>query len=250
MMEDKHNSQLNASETHPESPKLSDRLVLKRIKRILTVVGGLLGFGLALFASAGTFDWRGAWLYMGLFFFSLTIVMIILIKANPELIKHRQKRYPDTKKFDKVILAIYSPMTILIPVMAGLDVRFNGPNIAISWSIAAAALALLAFVPVVWAMAVNPHFEATVRIQKERDHRVISHGPYRFIRHPGYFSMLMFIFLSPFILEARWAFIPAGIAMLTIVVRTILEDRILIQELPGYKDYAQRVRFRLIPGLW
>ena len=176
--------------------------------------------------------------------------MIILIKANPELIKHRQKRHPDTKKFDKVILAIYSPMTILIPVVAGLDVRFNGPNIAISWSIAAAVLALLAFGPVVWAMAINPHFETTVRIQKERDHRVISHGPYRFIRHPGYFSMLIYIFLSPLILEARWAFIPAGIAMITILVRTILEDRILIRELPGYKEYTLRVRFRLVPGLW
>lgn len=250
MMTDKQKSQANTTKNRSESFKVLDTLGLKGIKRILTVIGGLLAYGLALFASAGTFAWRGAWVYLGLWLFSLTLVMIILIKANPELIKHRQKRHPDTKKFDKVILAIYSPMTFLLPVAAGLDVRFGGPNIPSYLSIPAAVLSFFTLVPAVWAMAINPHFETTVRIQKERNHKVISHGPYRIVRHPGYFSMLMFIFLSPIILEARWAFFPAGIAMATILVRTILEDRILIQELPGYKEYAQRVRSRLIPGLW
>ena len=99
-------------------------------------------------------------------------------------------------------------------------------------------------------MVVNPFFEKTVRIQKERGHHVIDTGPYAVVRHPGYAGFVGWIISAPLLLASAWAFIPALLAVVGILVRTILEDRTLQAELPGYCEYAVRVRFRLVPGVW
>ena len=102
-----------------------------------------------------------------------------------------------------------------------------------------------------WAMLVNPHFEKVVRIQHELGHRVIDTGPYRFVRHPGYVGTIIgFILSMPFLLNSWWAFVPAALATVWMIVRTVMEDRVLRRELEGYEDYAKRVRYRLLPGVW
>ena len=101
------------------------------------------------------------------------------------------------------------------------------------------------------AMTVNPHFEKTVRIQDDRNHRVIESGPYRIVRHPGYTATLLgFVLATPLLLGSWWAFIPAILAMLCFIIRTVLEDLTLHKELWRYEAYAQKVRYRLLPGLW
>ena len=99
-------------------------------------------------------------------------------------------------------------------------------------------------------MGVNPFFEKTVRMQSERGHRVIDTGPYRFVRHPGYIGFLGWIVSAPLLLGSWWALIPSIVSVVGLVIRTVLEDRTLREELPGYAEYARRIRFRLIPGVW
>ncbi len=101
-----------------------------------------------------------------------------------------------------------------------------------------------------WSMVVNPFFEKTVRIQTDRGHRVIDTGPYAFVRHPGYLGFVGWTLSAPLLLASAWAFVPAVLSVVGIVVRTALEDRTLQAELPGYPEYAARVRSRLIPGVW
>ena len=101
-----------------------------------------------------------------------------------------------------------------------------------------------------WAVASNRFFSAVVRIQKERSHSVVTSGPYRFVRHPGYAGGIFFNPALPVMLGSIWALIPAGIVVIATVVRTALEDRILRNELEGYVDYARRVKHRLLPGIW
>ena len=99
-------------------------------------------------------------------------------------------------------------------------------------------------------MVENPYFEKTVRIQADRGHRVIDTGPYAYVRHPGYLGFEGWILATPLLLASAWAFAPTLLATLGILIRTALEDRTLHAELPGYSEYAARIRFRLIPGVW
>jgi protein-S-isoprenylcysteine O-methyltransferase Ste14 len=101
-----------------------------------------------------------------------------------------------------------------------------------------------------WAQAVNPFFELGVRIQKERSHRVITSGPYRFVRHPGYIAAIAMFVGIPLALASWWALLPAALAITLLVVRTSWKDRLLQAELSGYADYARRTRYRLLPGFW
>jgi protein-S-isoprenylcysteine O-methyltransferase Ste14 len=97
---------------------------------------------------------------------------------------------------------------------------------------------------------VNRFYSRFVRIQKERGHVAVSDGPYRYIRHPGYLGQIIFSLASGLALSSLWALIPGSLFAVLLVVRTALEDRTLQEELVGYKEYSQRVRYRLIPYLW
>jgi len=101
-----------------------------------------------------------------------------------------------------------------------------------------------------WAMIVNPHFEPTVRIQKDRGHKVITSGPYNIVRHPGYLAGILFILSIPLMIGSVFTFIPAGIYVFLVTVRTWLEDKTLQEELDGYSEYAERIKYRLFPGIW
>ncbi|MGZ9223107.1 MAG: methyltransferase family protein, partial [Anaerolineales bacterium] len=101
-----------------------------------------------------------------------------------------------------------------------------------------------------WAMVENRFFSGVVRIQKDRGHHVISSGPYRFVRHPGYAGALWTYVFLPMLLDSIWALIPAFLVIGVLVLRTALEDKTLQEELPGYKEFARKTRYRLIPGIW
>jgi protein-S-isoprenylcysteine O-methyltransferase Ste14 len=104
---------------------------------------------------------------------------------------------------------------------------------------------------VTWAMAVNTHFEKTVRIQSDRGHTVCDRGPYRWVRHPGYVgASLAFPLATPLLLGSAWAFVPAALCVAMLVLRTALEDRMLRAELEGYEAFAGKTRYRLLPGIW
>jgi protein-S-isoprenylcysteine O-methyltransferase Ste14 len=204
-----------------------------------------------LFTAAGRLDWLRAWVYLGLYVGGLMVTLAVVLRTNPEVIAARAKRHADTKHFDKVFVALYTPLVFLLPLVAGLDaVRFRWSSLPFATLYVGAALYVLGTVPAAWAMAVNPYLEQTVRIQTDRGHVVIASGPYRIVRHPLYVGVIVANIASPLLLGSLWAYVPAAMTVLLFIWRTALEDRTLRHELPGYAEYAQRTRHRLFPGVW
>ena len=234
----------------PESDAHSDRPV-STWQAILALTGLIGAIGAVLFLSAGRLDWIAAWFYLAIVTANFAINYVYVSKHNPELIEHRMRFQKGTKWWDTLWLGLFVPLFIAVHVVAGLDIgRFGGSTMSLFWW----PIGLLAFsfgaVLLIWAMVVNPFFEKTVRIQSERGHRVIDTGPYRYVRHPGYVGFFGWILSAPLLLGSWWAFIPAILTVVAFFIRTALEDRTLREELPGYVEYAGRVRYRLIPNVW
>ena len=206
----------------------------------------------ALFASAGRLDWRHAWMFAAFLLAMQLILTATLVPLRPDLLVERSEMKAGTPRWDKrlvVLVALVGPLCTW--VAAGLDVRF-GRSREFSWPVCAAALALAGagYTLVLSAMAVNRFFSVTVRLQTERGHAVCDAGPYRVIRHPGYAGSAVFTLCTPLLLDSVTAFIPAVVTVLAILLRTALEDRFLVSALDGYRAYADRVRYRLAPGVW
>jgi protein-S-isoprenylcysteine O-methyltransferase Ste14 len=175
-----------------------------------------------------------------------------LRRVNPDVIAGRVNRHERPRHWDLLLgLVGFLPTMLAIPVVAALDDGRSHWSHLPGWGcLVGYALMLAGFVGFTWATSVNRFFEPSVRIQTDRGHRVVDTGPYAIIRHPGYaFGFLLFLGI-PLALGSLWALIPAILLCPLLVVRTVLEDRTLQAELPGYKEYAQRVRYRLLPGIW
>ena len=234
----------------PESD--SKRLRIAAVKQIIVVY---LMFSIQIiifFVSAGHITVR-PWIYFGFSFLHYSISTIVLYKLNPELLAVRLKRKREGSKLWDEILMRISNLTILIPVpiIAGLDVgRFHWSTLDIWFVVVGLVLLSISTILLNWAMIVNPHFEPTVRIQKDTGHKVITIGPYKIVRHPGYLTGIMTAFVLPLIIGSIYALIPAGIYTILIIARTWLEDKTLKKELKGYSEYAKRTRYRLFPGIW
>jgi protein-S-isoprenylcysteine O-methyltransferase Ste14 len=208
-----------------------------------------------LFLAAGTWSWDWAWVYTAASLIGWIVLDVIVALENPGLFNQRGKPTKDltkgAKRWDLIILTLYTVLLVATPVVAGLDFRYG-------WSaetspvihILGIALVLLGFVPLTGAMAANKFFEPTVRIQTETGHQVVENGPYRFIRHPGYLGIILHFIAVPLALGTWAALIPALLGAALYVVRTAKEDQTLRQELPGYADFAKRTRYRLLPGIW
>jgi protein-S-isoprenylcysteine O-methyltransferase Ste14 len=179
------------------------------------------------------------------------IVAINALVLPPELIAERGQIKEDTKSWDKVLGILLITPTLGTLIVAGLDKRCGwSPPLAVVVHLVALIFYALAQGLFTWAMASNKFFSGTVRIQKERGHTVASGGPYRYVRHPGYVGYIASWIATSLALGSLWALIPAGLVMGLMVVRTALEDKTLQAELDGYRDYAARVRYRLLPGVW
>jgi protein-S-isoprenylcysteine O-methyltransferase Ste14 len=207
---------------------------------------------LCLFVPAGTWAWFRGWLFLVVAVGASVVSTLYLRRVNPDVIAGRVNRHERPRRWDLLLmLLVASPAMLAIPIVSALDDGRYGWSRMQWWGCALGyALLLLAFFGMTWAMAVNKFFEPSVRIQTDRGHHVIDTGPYRIIRHPGYvFSFALFLGI-PLALGSLWGLIPALFMCLIVVVGTILEDRTLRDELPGYKQYAERVRYRLVPGVW
>jgi protein-S-isoprenylcysteine O-methyltransferase Ste14 len=208
------------------------------------------GLGLVLVIEGEEVWWQG-WALVGIYVVWSVANALILIPKNPELLIERVTRKKSDKAWDTVILSIVGLITIAKHIVAGFDVRWGWTaRMPLALQIAALLVAVLGYALGTWAMAANPFFSMVYRIQKERGHTVATGGPYGLVRHPSYTGTIAFEFATPIILGSLWALIPAGLAALLFVVRTWLEDRALHEELDGYRDYAARVRYRLLPGIW
>jgi protein-S-isoprenylcysteine O-methyltransferase Ste14 len=205
-----------------------------------------------LFGIVGRLDWWNGWaMSVAYLLWSLGSVLFIL-PVNPQMLAERSRPQPGGKKWDVVMVGTMGAFVLITYVVACLDVRFGwSAPFPLAAQLAGAAAAFLGYdVLLLWAMTANAFFTAIVRIQTDRQHAVASTGPYRFVRHPGYVGTILFHLATPFLLNSHWALIPAILVIIVLVVRTALEDKTLQKELPGYEEYASRVRYRLLPGIW
>jgi protein-S-isoprenylcysteine O-methyltransferase Ste14 len=205
-----------------------------------------------LFGSAGTLDWLRGWIFVGLSCIAMAVLGLVMKKFNPGLIEARARfRHANTKGFDRIIMALYLPLILIQPAIAGIDaVRFHWTSMPFWCVYAGGALMIPTFALVAWTFAVNPFAETTVRIQTERGQKVIDFGPYRFVRHPMYVAIILIHVAGPLVQGSLWALALAVPIAILFVVRTALEDRALRDELPGYDAYTARTRYRLVPGIW
>ena len=217
---------------------------LADLLRVLLFEGVLL---IVLFGSAGRWDLPWFWAVLAV---HASVLTIGASRIDPDLAKERRRAGGADR--DRPFRATVMPFLLAQLVIAGLDAgRFHwteampvsvrclglvGLAVGMSWSF--------------WAMAVNRFFSAAVRIQSERGHQVIRSGPYQWVRHPGYLGMLVSTPCLSLALGSWYSLWPLLVVICLFVRRVTREDRMLLQELDGYRDYAQQVRSRLIPGLW
>jgi len=221
------------------------------LKRMVVVAASTIVWFAVFFAAAGRLDWTRAWICLAFYSLNLVINGIVIAWKNPTLFSTRGKQHKDTKTFDRVFAALYAALLLVTPLVAGLDaVRYGWSSLPFATLYAGVALHVLGMIPVAWAMAVNPYLETSVRIQSERGHRAVTTGPYRFIRHPMYVGVILQLAGMPLALGSLWAYVPTGMLVLLLIWRTGMEDRTLRNELAGYLEYAQRTRYRLLPGVW
>jgi protein-S-isoprenylcysteine O-methyltransferase Ste14 len=233
-------------------PKIPDMRINRSIKSFLIRFVGLfiILIGL-LFIPAGRLDWWEAWLFVLVYAIFIVVYLLTGLRKDPGQINERSQIGKNVKNWDKTILGIYTFLLLVMLIVAGLDAgRFRWAPIPsflelIGWLGLGLAGSLIW-----WTASVNTFLSGQVRIQEERGHYAVTSGPYRFVRHPMYDGIILFVFCIPLILGSAWALIPAGAIAVLFVIRTTLEDKTLIEELTGYREYAQKVRYRLLPGIW
>jgi protein-S-isoprenylcysteine O-methyltransferase Ste14 len=217
---------------------------------IASYLGVLLFAGLVFLGAWKAAYWQG-FLYLALALAGVTLSHI-LVPAGSTITVDRAREAQAGRDWDRRLLGAYFLVNIVTFLTAGMDsgrFRWTG-DVPVGVTVAGAILMVLGQALFAVAKRENAFFSSTVRIQAERGHQVCDTGLYRFVRHPGYLGMLMSQLAFPLVMNSYWAFVPAGIGAGLLVVRTVLEDRFLVEELPGYAEYSNRTRRKLIPGLF
>jgi protein-S-isoprenylcysteine O-methyltransferase Ste14 len=202
---------------------------------------------------ARRWDWWEAWVYGILSVLSFVVSRILVARRHPDLITERSQymQQENTQSWDKNLAPLMGLGGILVMVVAGLDALLDwSPNFSLPVKILALVLILGGYALSSYALIENRFFSGTVRLQTDRGQQVVSSGPYRRMRHPGYAGALLVYLVTPFFLDSALAFLPTLFTAGLYIIRTVLEDRFLQNALDGYLDYAKRVRYRLIPGIW
>ena len=204
----------------------------------------------APFAIAGTMRWRTGWIYLGTLSLALLAHRAVVTRRNPGLRSTRREIGANTPGWDLVWNAMFWWLMAAAPMVAAAEHRLGHPALP-GWTWAPGAVLLGCGLGLsAAAMSVNPFFEGTVRLQADRGQRVVDAGPYSRIRHPGYAGLCLWALGTPLLLRASGVTWVAGATVAWVVLRTGLEDRLLRRGLAGYEEYARRVPWRLLPGLW
>jgi len=208
-------------------------------------------WGGLLFLSAGDFAWLRGWLHIGLWIITFAVNAAVLLRLNPDVVSARLKPKWSSERADTILSMLFLPVILAVPLIAGLDVgRYRWSSLPL-WTIhPGIALHAAGDALLLWTMCVNPFLEKTVRVQTERGHHVITTGPYAIVRHPMYLGVVLMFLAIPLVLGSAWSFAPVVAMTLLLMARTILEERLLRRDLPGYEEYMSKTRWKIIPGIW
>ena len=220
---------------------------------IIVLLVLIVGVPLLPLIISGRWDWWEAWVYAGVNILGFFISRLIAGRRHPDLLAERGKSFQskNAESWDKILSPSLMILGVIIPLTAGLEMRFSTPvPFPLVIKIFAALIIVFGYGIGAYAMAINRYFSGVVRIQKDRGHEVVNKGPYRWVRHPGYSGSFLANLAIPLLLDSTWALIPVLLSLIVIIIRTSLEDQALQEKLPGYRAYAQEVPFRLFPGVW
>jgi len=202
---------------------------------------------------SGRWNWWEAWVMLAVFVLSFILSRALAVRKSPDILKERANynQHENTQPWDKWLSPLVAFGSVFILLVAGLDALYHwSAGFPLAVEIAGLVLIAGGYILGSYAFIENAYFSGTVRIQDERGHRVVSSGPYGWMRHPGYLGSLVASLGMPLLLDSIWAFIPVVIFGAFFIIRTRLEDNFLQENLPGYREYAQKVRYRLLPGIW
>jgi protein-S-isoprenylcysteine O-methyltransferase Ste14 len=224
---------------------------MEKIKLLIKGFTANIIFTAILFICAGRMNYTQGWIFLSINILS-TLMNYFTIHKNSELINERSNLGDGIKWWDKLLLGLSAVVYLMIIVIAGLDSgRFQWTK-NFNWIISMSGVIIMLIGQIIFltARSQNNFFSSVVRIQKERGHVVCDDGLYRVLRHPGYLGMILSMMSLPLITVSLWSIIPTLIAIILLIIRTILEDKTLINELNGYIDYTKKTPFKLIPLVW
>ncbi len=212
-------------------------------------------FAVALMWPAGTVYWWEAWVVIALWTVYDFTMTSYLLRHDPALLKERLRFVPihqEQKSWDKVLMLMFFIAGIGLYLVPGFDViRFGWSESLPMWmKVVGMVVQIPCFVLLGWVMRENTYLSQVVKIDEARGHQVITTGPYALVRHPMYTIVIVLLFAMPIALGSRYALILSVFLSVLLVVRTYLEDRTLHEELEGYVEYAEKTRYRLLPGIW
>ena len=221
-------------------------------KWLFQTVVWILGFAVLLFVPAGTLHWPGAWVFLGFMVATGLGCGSWLAKNNPGLLAERMRPpiQPDQPAADKKLLVVFFAVNLIWLITMGFDERFHPARMPFAWQALGLALLIASSAFIMWVFMENTFAAAVVKVQSERGHHVISSGPYAYVRHPMYSAAVLFMIGVALVVGSWWGTAISPVFAILFAVRIRIEERTLMAGLAGYADYAARVRYRLLPGVW
>jgi protein-S-isoprenylcysteine O-methyltransferase Ste14 len=219
---------------------------------ILQTLLYVAGMGALLFAAAGTWHWPAAWVSVAAMAVLGLGSGVWLAKTDPALLAERMRPMMQDSQpaADKKFMLVFGVAALLWFAAIGLDERFQASDVPVVWQAVGLAMLVASTGTIMWVMHENSFAAPVVKVQAERGHRVIDTGPYAHVRHPMYSGTVLFFFGTPLLLGSWWGVVMAPLFVVLFAIRMGIEERALLAGLPGYADYAARVRYRLVPGIW
>jgi protein-S-isoprenylcysteine O-methyltransferase Ste14 len=233
----------------PTASERDHRMIAKLLLQTLIWV---VGMGALLFVSAGTLHWPAAWIFLGTIAILGVAGGLWLAKTDPALLAERMRpiMQRDQPAADKKFMLAFGFVALIWFLAIGLDERYHTSDVPLALQVLGWAMLPLSTGFIMWVMRENSFAAPVVKLQTERGHRVISTGPYAWVRHPMYTGTILFFVGAPLLLGSWWGVAMSPLFVVLFAVRARIEERALLAGLPGYGDYAARVRYRLVPGLW
>jgi len=212
----------------------------------------IVAMGALLFVPAGTLHWPAAWVFLATIASLGVSCGLWLAKTDPALLAERLRPMMQSNQpaADKKFMLLFGFVALIWFLVIGLDRRYHASDVPVALQALGWTMLMLSTGFIMWVMRENSFAAPVVKLQTERGHRVVSTGPYAFVRHPMYSGTVLFFVGAPLLLGSWWGVAMAPLFAVLFAIRAGIEERALIAGLPGYADYAARVRYRLIPGFW
>ena len=231
-----------AKGTSPDlNPESFRRMVISRFTLLFIILGSMF------FLPAWTFTYWQAWVYMLILMVPMTFIVSYLYKHDPELLK-RRLRMRERERTQRLIQVVLWPMFLLAFILPGFDYRLHWSNVPLTIVVISDVLVLLGYLFIGLVFRTNSYASRIIEVEKNQ--KVITTGPYAIVRHPMYLGVFAFYTFSPLALGSYWVLIPALLIVPVLFIRIRDEEKELLDNLEGYKEYVVKTKYRLIPGIW